>query len=74
MIPRLKVFRFVVLASTFGTENEEGTGDWRNCIMRAAFVTTYYSGVKPRTMRWTAYETPMGQKTNRCVQDFGREI
>jgi hypothetical protein len=74
MIQRLKVFRTVVLGSTFGTDNEEGTGDWRNCVMRAAIVSTYRSGVKSRTKRWTGYATRMGQKTNKCVQDFGREI
>jgi hypothetical protein len=33
MIQRLKVFGNVVLGSTFGTKNEEGTGDWRNCTI-----------------------------------------
>jgi hypothetical protein len=45
-----------------GTKNEKGTGDWRNCIMRAEFVTTYHSGVKPRTMRWTGYVARMGRR------------
>jgi hypothetical protein len=74
MIQRLKEFRTVVLGSTFGTKNGEGTGDWRNFTMRAAYSVTYRSGVKSRTMRWTGYATRMGQKTNRYVQDFGREI
>ena len=74
MIQRVKVFRIVVLGSTLRTKNEEGTGDSRNCIMRAQFVTTYRSSVTSRAMRWTGHATRMGQKTNKCVQDFGREI
>ena len=67
------MFGIVVLGSTFGTKTEEGTRDWRNCIMRGFVICICHHmplGCQMKDGEWAGYQTRVGQQANKYVQDL----
>jgi len=68
----------VVLGSAFGTNNEEGTEDCRNCVMRDFVICICHHipfgcQTKDDEMEGTC-GTYGAEDKNICVHDFGTEI